>query len=464
MRIKYPRFTSFKAKLTLALVLSLLIVAGLRDILLYETNINLQFKYLRDKLLVIAKTSSIIVDGDMLLKIPLNKDGVNSQEYKIIVEQLKRIKQVNPSVKYIYTMVKTDKLGTWQFVVDPDPVMDKAKPDGPTAYPGDKYDVSRFPEMQQAFSGPAVDKNLSKDEWGAIVSGYAPIYDKNGKAVAILGVDIRADIVYTMQKAVLMRAIFVLFVGIVASIILGFAISKKVTGPIEKLVQGTRKIAQGDLDFKVEVKSKDEIGELASSFNEMAKSLAESRKNLNDYFYRMVQSMVRSLEAKDTYTRGHSDRVSEYAEKIAIVMGFEPEKVESLRKAAQLHDIGKLGIHEDILNKKTALSDDEWDVVHKHPAVGEEILKPIFLDEEMLAVARSHHERYDGKGYPDGLKGEETNIFAQIVAVADSYDAMTSSRAYRPALNKEEAVRRLKEGSGAQFNPKIVDVFTKILK
>jgi HD-GYP domain-containing protein (c-di-GMP phosphodiesterase class II) len=115
------------------------------------------------------------------------------------------------------------------------------------------------------------------------------------------------------------------------------------------------------------------------------------------------------------------------------------------------------------LNKKSSLSQEEGDLVRKHPAVGEEILKPVFLDPEMLSVIRSHHERYDGTGYPDHLKSDEIGIFPQIVSVADAYDAMTSTRSYHKKMSKEEAVVKIKEGSGTQFNPKVVEAFCKII-
>ena len=129
-----------------------------------------------------------------------------------------------------------------------------------------------------------------------------------------------------------------------------------------------------------------------------------------------------------------------------------------------MHDIGKLGVHEDILNKKSGLSESEWDIVRKHPEVGEEILKPVFLDAQMLTVIRSHHEHYDGTGYPDGLKADETSIFSQIVSVADAYDAMTSARSYHAALSKEEALAKIKVASGTQFNPAVVQTLIKILE
>jgi putative nucleotidyltransferase with HDIG domain len=237
-----------------------------------------------------------------------------------------------------------------------------------------------------------------------------------------------------------------------------------IISPVKKLIDGTRHIAEGDLEYRVKVPSQDEIGQLAESFNNMTTSLADAREKLHDYFYRMVQAMVRSLEAKDSYTRGHSDRVSELAYAIAVNMGIELKEAEMLKKAAQMHDIGKLGIHDDILNKKSGLSQGEWDIVRKHPEVGEEILKPVFLDAQMLSVIRSHHERYDGTGYPDGLKADETSIFAQIVSVADAYDAMTSSRSYHSAMVKEEALAKIQAGSGTQFNPAVVQTLAKILE
>ncbi len=130
---------------------------------------------------------------------------------------------------------------------------------------------------------------------------------------------------------------------------------------------------------------------------------------------------------------------------------------------ALLHDIRRFGIQEKILNKKDGLTEEEWEVVRKHPIIGEDILKPILLNEEMLAIVRGHHERYDGKGYPDKLSGDNINIFAAILFVADAYDAMTSLRAYRPALSKQEAIEELQKNRGTQFNPRVVDAFIQAL-
>jgi len=145
-------------------------------------------------------------------------------------------------------------------------------------------------------------------------------------------------------------------------------------------------------------------------------------------------------------------------------MGLPEEEADMLKSVAELHDIGKLGIEESILNKDGKPTPEEWEIIKEHPKTGEEILTPVFLDKKKLAIVRSHHERYDGKGYPDGLKGDEIDILAQIVSVADSYDAMTSKRAYRNSLGKAIATQELKKNSGTQFNPKVVDAFLRVLE
>ena len=414
--------------------------------------------------MTIAQTGVLALDADMLMRVPLNREGMNTQEFRIISRKLNEIKKANPQIKYIYTMARTEQEGIWQFVVDPSPTMERTLPKWATSYPGGRYNVAKFPEMLKAFSGPSADRRLSADDWGVALSGYAPIRDKEGKAVAILGVDIAADEVYLIQREVYKRILFILLLGIIVSLALGMLISRRITKPVGELVEGTRRISKGDLHYVVKAKGSDEINELAESFNQMAKGLAESRQKLLDYFYRVVESLVRALEAKDHYTKGHSERVADYAANIALKMGFPEEKIRLLREIASIHDIGKLGISDNILNKKEKLNDEEMDLIRSHPLTGEEILKPLRINEEMFSVVRSHHERYDACGYPDKINGDNINIFAAVVSVADAYDAMTSCRAYRKALAKEEAVAELKKNSGTQFNPKVVEAFLELLE
>ncbi|OGX17662.1 MAG: hypothetical protein A2Y01_05525, partial [Omnitrophica WOR_2 bacterium GWC2_44_8] len=296
----------------MVIIVSLLFAGAMSNFLIYRYTLRLQFNDLRNKLMIIAQTASLMVDADTLMRIPLNREGMETPEYKAIAEKLEQIKRVNPPIKYAYTLTKTEEEGIWQFIVDIAPYIEKIKGNGVTSYPGDKYKAWRFPEMLKAYNGASADKKLERDEWGVTLSGYAPIRDKDGKAVAVLGVDVTADTVYRIEQAVRTRSALVLLLGIMVSFVLGMFISGRITKPIHKLVEGTRHIAEGDLQYEVKVKSSNEIGELAKSFNQMAKSLFESKKKLLDFFYCTVQSFVRILEAKDTYTRGHSERVAEY--------------------------------------------------------------------------------------------------------------------------------------------------------
>ncbi|MBU1996884.1 MAG: HD domain-containing protein, partial [Candidatus Omnitrophica bacterium] len=442
----------------------LILSAGLCNLLLYKYALDSQFNQLREKLMIIAQTATLSIDGDLLMKIPLNRQGVNSEAFKIILKKLQKIKKVDPILKYVYTMTQTDKPGVLQFIVDADTDMDESKDGEIVSFPGDKYDASRFSEMMKAFDGPAADKKMGTDEWGVLLSGYAPIYDSKGKAVAIIGVDINADDVYAVQKGFHQREIVILILGIILSLIVGTLFSNTIMQRIKKLAEGTQRIREGDFKHQVRVGGRDEISELAHDFNIMAKSLFLSNKKTHKYFYRAMQSLIRVLEAKDAYTAGHSDRVAEYAEKIALKMELPEAEVDLIKDSSRLHDIGKLGIQKTILNKKDRLTDEEWNVIREHPVLGEEILKPVVFDKQMLAVVRYHHERYDGTGYPDKLKGDEINRLASIISVADAYDAMTSDRAYRKGLNKKEALVELEKGKGKQFDPKVSDIFIQLLR
>jgi putative nucleotidyltransferase with HDIG domain len=461
---KRTKFRSFQVKVTVVLILAMLFSGALSDFLIYRFSLAAQFNQLREKLMTIAQTASLLVDADTLRSIKLDHTGMDMPQYQTVLEKLKKIKEVNPLIKYIYTMAATDIPGRWQFIVDPDATSGTDFKKGLSSTPGDYYDASRFPEMMKGFNGPAADKQLEVDEWGVTLSGYAPIRDAHGRAVAVLGVDIRAEDVYRTQQTVHRRALVVLVIGVVLSLVLGYIISRHITLPLQKLVEGTRRVARGDLHYRIDAVPGDEIGELAESFNEMERDLYESRKRLHSYFYRIVQSLVRILEAKDPYIKGHSEKVAEYAQKIASALGFDQDRVEFVREAAVLHDIGKLGIQESILNKKEKLTEAEWEIIRTHPIIGEDILRPVMFNKEMLAVIRGHHERYDGTGYPDKSSGAHINLCAQILSVADAYEAMTSPRAYRAAFPKEEAIAELTRNRGSQFNPQIVDVFMSILE
>ncbi len=181
-------------------------------------------------------------------------------------------------------------------------------------------------------------------------------------------------------------------------------------------------------------------------------------------FYGILRSLVNALEAKDLYTGKHSERVTHYAHKIARKMGCGAEEMEALRTVGYLHDIGKIGIADSILNKPSALTREEYEIVRRHPEIGESIVSELGLSPQERAIIRHHHERWDGSGYPDGLRGEDIPVLARIVMVADAFDAMTSQRAYRKAMSRSAALDELKRNSGRQFDRDVVNAFLSSLE
>jgi putative two-component system response regulator len=179
-------------------------------------------------------------------------------------------------------------------------------------------------------------------------------------------------------------------------------------------------------------------------------------------FLSAIDSLVRTLEARHPDTKGHSLRVRRYALRLAAALDLDPRQRRQLSLAAKLHDIGKVGTPEAILSKPGRLTPEEFAVVREHPLTGERILSPIVRNPAVLAAIRSHHERPDGKGYPDGLIGDQIPVLARIIAIADCFDALTSSRAYRRPLPVQAALEELRAGSGPQFEPEFVRAFVPI--
>jgi response regulator RpfG family c-di-GMP phosphodiesterase len=188
---------------------------------------------------------------------------------------------------------------------------------------------------------------------------------------------------------------------------------------------------------------------------------AQARR-IEELFLEGVHALVHALEAKDGYTRGHSMRVSNYSVSIARAMSLDKDLVDTIALGAELHDVGKIGVNESILHKAAKLSEEEYRHIMEHPVIGFRILGPLMRDAPgALAIVRSHHERVDGKGLPDGLAGDAIPFEARVVAVADAFDAMTSVRPYRPSLAVSIAMTELEENKGVQFDADIVDAFRK---
>ncbi|MBI2267339.1 MAG: HD-GYP domain-containing protein, partial [Armatimonadetes bacterium] len=172
-----------------------------------------------------------------------------------------------------------------------------------------------------------------------------------------------------------------------------------------------------------------------------------------------VKTLAEAIESKDHYTYGHSKRVTEFALAIFDEIAGVPEDRKALEIAALLHDVGKVGIRPDLLQKEGELTDEEYEHVRSHPEISYHILKKTRHFRKILPAIRHHHERFDGRGFPDGLRGDDINLAAKIISVADAFDAMTSDRPYRQAMSQEDAAAELRRGSGTQFDPRIVEAF-----
>ncbi len=177
-----------------------------------------------------------------------------------------------------------------------------------------------------------------------------------------------------------------------------------------------------------------------------------------------MRALATAIDEKDHYTRTHSENVTTHAVAIAREMNLSGSEVEEIAQACQLHDLGKIGVHDYILNKPGKLTEEEWEEVRLHSLKGVEILRPLDFLKGVTKLVKEHHERYDGKGYPDGLSGKNIRLGARIMTVADSYDAMISERPYRKALSKDEAINELEKEKGKQFDPEVVETFLRLLE
>jgi len=197
---------------------------------------------------------------------------------------------------------------------------------------------------------------------------------------------------------------------------------------------------------------------------DLYEKLKAEHDKTKDAFYQIITSLVNALEARDPYTKGHSNRVAEYALKMADRLGWPQDQKEKLRKASMLHDLGKIGIPDAILHKKGRLTNEEFNFIKQHEIFGVNILKPLKDIEDILPWILYHHEKWDGTGYPHGLGGDSIPLASQIISLADVYDALTTGRDYKKAMTKQEAIDIIMQGKGNSFSPRLADIFISILQ
>ena len=273
--------------------------------------------------------------------------------------------------------------------------------------------------------------------------------------------------VYEMQRDDRLLAIFVVLLSIGVS----WYAASKISKPLQILAETSRAIARGDFSQRVHLNSHTEIGELAQTFNTMSEELEHFVQDLRhaaeenrDLFLNSIQMLAGAVDEKDPYTRGHSDRVTRYSVLIAQELGLPETMIETVRISAQLHDVGKIGIEDRILKKPGALTQEEFEIMKTHTTKGAHILRGVPQLEAMLPGIELHHESLDGRGYPRGLKGDEIPLLPRIIAVADSFDAITTNRPYQQAHEPVDALAILHRLAGQRLDAKAVAAFTAVFE
>ena len=311
--------------------------------------------------------------------------------------------------------------------------------------------------------------DIYKDRNGTWLSAYAPIQDDDGGIVGVIELNQRIDYYIHKLRIRLLEIIMICLIGCIIGILLGVHLMNPILGSIDALSKAAVEIQSGNYDNEIKLKSEDEIGHLALTLENMRVSikkyieqLREAWVNERQAHLESVKTLSEAIAVREPYTKGHIERVSKYAELIAREMGLSEEEVETLRYGCVLHDVGKIGINIDIINKPSELSDEEYRKIKEHPHMGAKIIGGVKFLEKAKDIILHHQERYDGTGYPSKLRGDEIPLAARIVTLADAYDAMSSDRPYRDRLSEKEIEDVLKRESGKQFDPKVVRAFFKI--
>lgn len=364
-----------------------------------------------------AKLASEIVNGDMVNKW-LNEG--KDEEYDKTFKTLYEIVENTPHIQYIYIyQILEDGC---HVVFDPDPET------GCELGELVEFDESFEPLIPTLLAGGNIDIMESNDSYGWLLTGYEPIFDSNGNCVAYAGADISLDEVHDYTVKYVTNIVAIAVVSLLICVFIGakMSISNQKAGEVELLL--------------------------------------EQQKRDKELMREIIEAFAKVVDLKDSYTQGHSFRVAKYTQMLARELGYDEETVEKYYNIALLHDIGKIGVPDNVLNKPGKLTDEEYDLIKSHAARGYDVLKSISLMPEIAIGAEFHHERPDGKGYPNGLKGDEIPMVAQIIGVADCFDAMYSNRPYRARMNFDRVVSIIEDVSGTQLSSEVVEAFLRLVE
>jgi HD-GYP domain-containing protein (c-di-GMP phosphodiesterase class II) len=314
-------------------------------------------------------------------------------------------------------------------------------------------------QVQSALAPFTAERDGRKIE---MIGSYATAELGSNSRLGVIAIqDERAALV---SVADMRRQTFIIsLVAATFAILIGFFFAKKLTQPVQELAAGAHRIATGDFSQRINVRTRTELGELGDSFNLMTDQvesfigdLQRAADENRQLFLGTVKGLAAAIDGKDPYTRGHSERVARFSVAIAQGLDLSDEEIEKIRISALLHDVGKIGIDDNILKKPAALTDEEFELMKQHPQKGFKIMSQIPAMREFLPGMYMHHEMIDGRGYPQGLKGDEIPMQARIVSVADTFDAMTTDRPYQRAMKFEDALARIKNFVGTRYDERVV--------
>ena len=371
-----------------------------------------------------AKLATTCIDGDKVDE--WLKNGIDD-DYKSTAKSLESILRNTPYLQYLYVyQIKEDGC---HVVFDFDSIDEETGEIVEGTPFGDliEFDESWEVLIPTLLAGGEVETHETNDTYGWLLTKYEPVFDSNNKCVCYVGADL------SMQGVRDYVVSYVVVISLIASVFLAGCI---VLGM--RIYVGARRADQME-------------------------NLIEQQKRDKKLTREIIEAFAKVVDLKDKYTQGHSFRVARYTEMLARELGYDDETIEKYHNIALMHDIGKVGIPDVVLNKQGKLSEEEFDLIKSHTTRGYEVLENISLMPEIAIGARSHHERPDGLGYPLGLKEEEIPRVAQIIAVADCFDAMYSNRPYRSRMNFDKVVSIIKEVSGTQLSKDVVDAFLRLV-
>jgi HAMP domain-containing protein len=396
-------------------------------------------------LLNIARTGALLVDGDAHQAV-VAAGRSDTPEYARLRRELLRIQETNRLSDAVYTL--TDVRGaTARFAI----ISNGLAPIG--------LEYKLAPEIQPILrrvlaEGVAAYTGIYVSSSGTWITAFAPVKNSAGQTAAALDVDFRADVYLGELAAVRRRLYLHSLAGAVLALIAGVLLARQITRPVVQLSSLARGIVEGHFSTNVRVDARDEIGMLGNVLHLMAERLNVSHRS-------MTEVLVRALEARGEVP-GSLRRLATASALVAEDLELSATQRESLELGALLHDIGEIRVPEAVLQKPGPLTPDEMEIARHHPEWGVELLETVPLLTPALDVVGSHHEHYDGSGYPHGLAGEMIPLTARIFAVVDALNAMTHDRPYRRTRPLAEALETLRDNAGKQFDPRVVDAALRI--